>query len=68
VFQDNISKSIGTDLSLGVESRPLLNNNWIFRAGVSGLIVGEGFQQIYGNIDNNVPNLFAAFTDLELAF
>jgi hypothetical protein len=68
VFQDNISRSIGTDLSLGVESRPLLNNNWIFRAGVSGLIVGEGFQQLYGNIDNNVPNLFAAFTDLELAF
>ncbi|MFM8633424.1 MAG: hypothetical protein ACKOEX_01200 [Planctomycetia bacterium] len=68
VFQDNISKSIGTDLSLGVESRPLLNNNWIFRAGVSGLIVGEGFQQLYGNIDNNIPNLFAAFTDLELAF
>jgi hypothetical protein len=68
VFQDNISRSIGTDLSVGIESRPLLNNNWIFRAGVSGLIVGEGFQQIYGNIDNNVPNLFAAFTDLELAF
>ncbi|MEI7781771.1 MAG: hypothetical protein WCJ18_07585, partial [Planctomycetota bacterium] len=68
VFQDNISKSIGTDLSLGVESRPLLNNNWVFRTGVSGLIVGEGFQQLYGNIDNNVPNLFAAFTDLELAF
>ncbi|MCE9631533.1 MAG: hypothetical protein K8S94_12570 [Planctomycetia bacterium] len=68
VFQDNISRSIGTDLSVGFESRPLLNNNWIFRAGVSGLLVGEGFQQLYGNLDNNVQNLFAAFTDLELAF
>lgn len=68
VFQDNISRSIGTDLSLGVESRPFLNNNWIFRGGVSGLIVGEGFKQLYGNIYDDVPNLFAAFTDLELAF
>ena len=68
VFQDNISRSIGTDLSVGFESRPLLNNNWIFRAGVSGLLVGEGFQQLYGNLDNNVQNLFAAFTDLEMAF
>jgi len=68
VFQDNISRSIGTDLSVGVESRPLLNNNWIFRAGVSGLLVGQGFRQLYGNLDNDVQNLFAAFTDLELAF
>ena len=68
VFQDNIPRSIGTDLSVGVESRPLLNNNWIFRAGVSGLLVGDGFKAIYGNINNDVDNLFAAFTDLELAF
>lgn len=68
VFQDNISKSIGTDLSLGVESRPLLNNNWIFRAGVSGLLVGQGFRDLYGNIDGNIDDLFGAFTDLEFAY
>ncbi|RLS33517.1 MAG: hypothetical protein DWH80_00135 [Planctomycetota bacterium] len=68
VFQDNIPTSIGTDLSLGVESRPLLNNNWIFRAGISGLLPGDGFQALYGPITGQVPNLFAAFTDLELAF
>jgi hypothetical protein len=68
VFQDNIPRSIGTDLSLGVESRPLLNNNWIFRAGVSGLLPGGGFEALYGNIDGGVPDLFAAFTDLELAY
>jgi len=68
VFQDNIPRAIGTDLSVGIESRPLLNNNWIFRAGVSGLLVGDGFEAIYGNLDNNVSDLFAAFTDLELAF
>ncbi len=68
VFQENISKSIGTDLSLGIESRPLLNNNWIFRAGVSGLVVGQGFRDLYGNIDGGMDNLFGAFTDLELAY
>lgn len=68
VFQDNISKSIGTDLSLGFESRPLLNNNWIFRAGVSGLLVGDGFRDLYGSLGGNIDNLFAAFTDLELAY
>jgi hypothetical protein len=68
VFQDNISRSIGTDLSLGVESRPLLNNNWIFRAGVSGLVVGDGFRDLYGALGGDVDNLFGAFTDLELAY
>jgi hypothetical protein len=68
VFQQPIRKSIGTDLSLGVESRPLLNNNWIFRAGVSGLIVGDGFRDLYGNLGGSLPDLFGAFTDLELSY
>ncbi|MFM8985987.1 MAG: hypothetical protein ACKONH_08020 [Planctomycetia bacterium] len=68
VFQQPIAKSIGTDLSLGVESRPLLNNNWIFRAGVSGLVVGEGFRNLYGYLGGDLPDLFGAFTDLELAY
>jgi hypothetical protein len=68
VFQDNISKSIGTDLSLGIESRPLLNNNWIFRAGLSGLLVGDGFRDLYGNLGGSTENIFAAFTDVEFAY
>jgi hypothetical protein len=68
VFQDNISRSIGTDLSLGMEHRPLLNNNCIFRGGVSGLLPGNGFKQLYGNLGGTLDNMFAAFVDLELAF
>jgi hypothetical protein len=68
VFQQPIRKSIGTDLSLGIESRPLLNNNWIFRAGVSGLVVGDGFRDLYGYLGGDLDNLFAAFTDLEISF
>ncbi|NBV44284.1 MAG: hypothetical protein EBR86_01240 [Planctomycetia bacterium] len=68
VFQDNISREIGTDLSMGLESRPLLNNNCILRAGVSGLLCGNGFDALYGNVDGKVDNLFASFIDLEVSF
>ncbi|MFM8577648.1 MAG: hypothetical protein ACKOCN_02425, partial [Planctomycetaceae bacterium] len=68
VFQQPIDKSIGTDLSLGLESRPFLNNNCIFRAGVSGLVVGDGFRDLYGYLGGDLDNLFAAFTDLEIAY
>ena len=68
VFQDNIPQSIGTDLSMGLESRPFLNNNCIIRSGVSGLITGGGFDALYGNIDGQSDNLFAAFIDAEVAF
>jgi len=68
VFQEPIDRSIGTDLSLGLESRPFLNNNCIFRAGVSGLVVGDGFRDLYGALGGDLDNLFAAFTDLEIAY
>ena len=68
VFQENIPRSIGTDLSLGMESRPWLNNNCIFRAGVSGLLPGSGFRALYGSANGTVDSLFAGFMDLEVAF
>jgi hypothetical protein len=68
VFQDDIARSIGTDLSLGLETRPFLNNNCLLRAGVSGLLCGEGFRDLYGSIDGSIDDLFAAFMDLEVAF
>ena len=61
-------RSIGTDLSLGMESRPWLNNNCIFRAGVSGLLPGSGFRALYGSANGTVDSLFAGFMDLEVAF
>ena len=68
VFQENIPRSIGTDLSLGMESRPWLNNNCILRAGVSGLLPGSGFRALYGSANGTVDSLFAGFMDLEVAF
>ena len=47
LFQGDISKNIGTDLSAGVRYRPFLSNNWIIVGGVAGFIPGQGFKDIY---------------------
>ena len=38
LFQAPIHRFIGTDLSLGTEYRPYLNNNCIITGGISGLM------------------------------
>jgi len=61
VFQAGIREFIGTDLSLGFEGRPFLNDNLILVGGVSGLIPGAGFKDIYNPIAGEVDELFATF-------
>jgi len=51
VFQDNIHHHIGTDLSLGFEYRPLLSDNVIVVGGISTLIPGQGFDDLFGVTD-----------------
>ncbi len=68
VFQENIRRNIGVDLSLGVEYRPWLNNRGIILAGVSGLLPGQGFKDLYNPISGNVGGLFASFIDLALSY
>ncbi len=67
-FQSGIHKHIGTDLSLGTEYRPYLNNNCIITAGVSGLIPGRGFEDIFDPVVGRVGNLFATFLDIALTY
>jgi hypothetical protein len=67
-FQDHISRHIGTDLSTGVEYRPLLSNNVIVRFGVSGLVPGSGFKQLYNNLTGSQNPLVAAFLEMNLAY
>jgi len=66
VFQNNIRSQIGLDLSAGFEYRPLLNNNVIFVSGLSGLVVGNGFRDLYQPLNGHVSNLAAGF--FEAAF
>jgi hypothetical protein len=50
-FQDHIGRDIGTDLSVGVEYRPLLNDNVIFVAGSAVLIPSSGLRDLFGKVD-----------------
>jgi len=68
VFQNNVRRFIGTDLSAGIEYRPRLNNNLIFTGGVSGLIPGTGFQDLYNPLHGEVNALFASFLEIVLQY
>lgn len=76
-FQQNIDRSIGADLSLGIEYRPFLNDNVIFRGGVAALIPGRGFKDLFGatnpfNVANSgnvsTGTLFSNFVEMALTY
>ncbi|MFN0017296.1 MAG: hypothetical protein ACKVP0_03490 [Pirellulaceae bacterium] len=68
VFQDGIHNFIGGDLSLGAEYRPRLNNNIIIGGGVSALVPGKGFADIYRPLTGNVNTLVGSFLDISLVY
>ncbi len=55
LFQPNIRKEIGYDLSLGVAYRPLLINNITLNFGAALLKPGRGFRDIYTDAARNCP-------------
>jgi hypothetical protein len=61
--QGSIHDEIGEDLSVGVVWRPLLTENVIVKSGVSALIPGRGFRDIYG-----ADTLYAVFTELVITW
>ncbi len=67
-FDGNLSREIGVDLSVGFEYRPLLSNNVIFTYGVSSLIPGRGFRELYNRLGKDVDTLFAGFVEMNLTF
>jgi hypothetical protein len=68
VFQSNIDRDIGLDLSSGFEWRPRLNNQAIILGGLSTLIPGGGFRQLYNKKDAAVDPLLSAFVEMVLQF
>jgi hypothetical protein len=68
LFDGRIDREIGVDLSSGFEYRPLLSNNAILTFGVSTLIPGRGFNQVYGRFRHGAQPLMAAFVEANLAF
>jgi hypothetical protein len=74
LFQPGIHKDIGFDLGGGFLYRPLLNENIVITAGVTGLLAGKGFDDIYSSICG-VPgcgadsrNLMNVFLTLKLTY
>lgn len=68
VFQERVRRRIGTDLSCGVEYRPFLNNNVILVGGVSGLLPGNGFEDLYSRAGDRPDGFFASFLELDLTY
>jgi hypothetical protein len=67
-FDGGIDSRIGTDISTGIEYRPLLSNNVIMMMGVSTLVPGSGFKALYDMRRATVDPLVAAFLQLDLNF
>lgn len=62
-FQDRIDPEIGVDLSMGVEYRPFLNDNFIIVGGIASLIPGKGFDDLFGTA---IPEIaFGGDDDIE---
>jgi hypothetical protein len=68
LFQDRIHNYIGADLSTGFEYRPLLSNNIIINAGLSTLIPGAGFEDLYRRLTDRVNPLLASFLEMRLTY
>jgi hypothetical protein len=64
LFQGNIHKQLGTDLSVGLRYRPLLNQNFVIVGGGAVFLPGRGFKDIY---ERDRP-LVHVFTNVILTF
>jgi hypothetical protein len=64
ILQDqNIDSNIGVDVSLGVEYRPLLNQNVLVTFGAAALFPGKGFDDLYSS-----EVLYSTFLALTLTY
>ncbi len=68
LFVGEVRKFIGTDISTGLEYRPLLNNNVLLLGGLATLISGEAFEDLYQDLNGKTRNHVAGFLDLVLEY
>ena len=68
LFVGEVRNYIGTDISSGLEYRPLLNNNILMLGGLSTLIGGEGFEDLYQNVAGRANNNVAGFMEVVLEY
>ena len=68
LFTGDVRPFIGTDISAGIEYRPLLNNNIIFIGGLATLLGGNGFDDLFQEVNGNVREHLAGFVEMILEF
>jgi hypothetical protein len=68
LFDGSIDRFIGADLAVGFEYRPLLSENVVMIGGVSTLIPGQGFRDLYNNFSDRVDPLVAGFINMILLY
>jgi hypothetical protein len=68
VFQQHQNRFIGVDLSTGMEYRPLLSNNVIFKAGVAALLPGQGLRDLFDRLDRSNQGFMAGFVEAVLTY
>jgi hypothetical protein len=69
LFDGRIDRFIGTDVSMGMEYRPLLSENINFILGLSGLVPGQGFRDLYNNFSSRTNSvLIGSFLALNFLF
>lgn len=67
-FDGHMNSFIGTDISTGIEYRPLLSNNVIVTCGFSTLVPGSGFKALYNKFKENVDPLVAGFVQMTVTY
>ena len=74
LFQPGIRKNIGLDLGAGFVYRPLLSENVVITAGVTGLIPGSAFEDLFtstcaaGVCGSGNKKLWNAFAVIKLTY
>ncbi len=68
LYAGHIHHTIGAEPSSGFEYRPFLNDAAVIVAGVTALLPGLGFRDIYSNFGQRVDTPFAAFGSFVLSF
>jgi len=64
LFQGDIHRTLGTDISLGLRWRPFLNQNVVIVGGAAAFKPGAGFKDIY----ERGKTLYHVFTNAILTF
>ncbi len=68
LFTGNVRNYIGTDVSLGMEYRPFLNNNVLFVSGLSTLVAGNGFDDLFQDLQGTLHDPVAGFVEAVFEF